>query len=94
MKNYVFLGTTLNHAESKILISLSQQKKQVLNSDSSDCVQSDSESTELLKDYVDRGCEANPEEDGNNLEEAFLSISTAPSGALKEHYHEVYPVFL
>ena len=49
--------------------------------------------TELLKDYVDRGCEANPE-DGNNLEEAFLSISTAPSGALKKHYHEVYPVFL
>ena len=36
------------------LISLSQQKKQVLNSDSPDCVciQSDSENTELLKDYI------------------------------------------
>lgn len=61
----------------------------------------ESENAELLKDFVDGGCDANPE-DGwqagcgkpplgcspETPEEAFLSISTALRGALKKHYHE------
>ena len=62
----------------------------------------ESENAELLKDFVDGGCDANPQDvyqagcgkpplgcSPETPEEAFLSISTALRGALKKHYHEV-----